>query len=365
MVYLGYLFMGLTCVRLLVSFCNWWSRCYLPKPKKYTSRGGVSVLIPARNEANAIGFLLEDLMGCKDTIQEILVYNDNSTDDTAKEVRAYMERCARIRLIEGDELPSGWLGKNHACHRLATEAHGDRLLFLDADVRVESDLIERAVSYMNELGLTLLSVFPKQEMTSWGTRISIPLMNLILLSLLPLSLVRLSPWTCFSAANGQFMLFDAATYLHYMPHKLFKHNRVEDIRILKFFKERRLKVATLLGDQSIRCLMYRDLDGAINGFTKNIFYFFGGSQYLTIFFVLYTTIAPGWIFMFNGLEMGMIYLVCLVLIQLFVSLASKQSVLYNVLLMPVKQIVLVSIVYKAIQNFRNKTLIWKDRNILQ
>ena len=49
MVYLGYLFMGLTCVRLLVSFCNWWSRCYLPKPKKYTRREGVSVLIPARN----------------------------------------------------------------------------------------------------------------------------------------------------------------------------------------------------------------------------------------------------------------------------------------------------------------------------
>lgn len=133
------------------------------KAKEVYKPGGVSVLIPARNEANAIGFLLEDLMGCKDTIQEILVYNDNLTDDTAKVVRTYMERCAYIRLIEGDELPSdGWERTMPATAWLLKRMETG-CFFWDADVRVESDLIERAVSYMNEQRLTLLSVFPNRR----------------------------------------------------------------------------------------------------------------------------------------------------------------------------------------------------------
>jgi len=238
------------------------------------------------------------------------------------------------------------------------------LLFLDADVRVENGLIEKSIAYTQKYNLELLSIFPKQIMTNIGAQLAVPLMNWILLSLLPLGLVRLSSWTSFSAANGQFMLFDALTYKQHSPHKHFKNNKVEDIAILHYFKEKKLKVATLLGDESIRCNMYNNLHEAIEGFSKNIFEFFGGSTLMTIFFGIITISSPAYLYIFNGLTESLLYIIFVVFIRVFISLASNQSVIKNTLLIIPQYFVFVCIIYTAIINKKNKSFKWKNRNII-
>ena len=77
-----------------------------------------------------------------------------------------------------------------------------------------------------------------------------------------------------------------------------------------------------------------------------------------------TSMAPFIVFYKMGLFAGLIYIFGMVLIRIFVSLASKQSAVENVLLIMPQHLVFLAIIVKRIINDRKKELIWKERNIL-
>lgn len=239
------------------------------------------------------------------------------------------------------------------------------MVFLDADVSVYNGLIERSLNHLQKHDLHLLSIFPKQIFKSPGEKISVPLMNWILLSFLPLILVRISRNPAFSAANGQFIMFRSDTYKRLLPHKLYRAHKVEDIAIIRHFKKQGLKSDTLLGNKYIECRMYTGAIEAIEGFTKNIFQFFGNSIFLTILVGIITTIAPFVVFLNFGVLAACLYVFGAVLIRIFVSLASKQSVFENLIFMIAQHLVFLLIISKGIINYKKKKLIWKGRNILQ
>ncbi|MCD7976604.1 MAG: glycosyltransferase family 2 protein [Tannerellaceae bacterium] len=314
-------------IRLIVACINWIFNKQSWKPVVCKTSPSLSILIPARNEEENIRDLLSDLIRINYPVHEIIVYDDNSADRTVEIVKEF----ARVRLIEGKEPEKGWLGKNYACHQLALAAQGEKILFLDADVRISDPVIEKILCYLETKSLSLLSVFPQQLFPSTGSRFTIPLMNWILLSLLPLPLIPATHIPSLAAANGQCMLFDAKTYRRHLPHQKFRMNPVEDIRIMQYYKSRQLKTATLLGDPHICCHMYGSWKEAIRGFSKNIFAFFGNSKIAAYMFASLTTIAPFVIFHSHGKTVGMVYLGIILLIRIFFSLASHQSVLQNIL----------------------------------
>jgi len=363
--YLGWFILFFGAIRLLVAFTNWATRLSLPQNQIIKGRPSVSILIPARNEEKNIGNLLNDLSSFEYKPLEIIIYNDMSTDQTAEIVQQFAAKNQAFRLINGKEPGNDWLGKNFACHRLALEAQGEILLFLDADVRVKNSLIEKSLAFMQKHQLKLLSIFPRQIMLNSGSKLVVPIMNWILLSLLPLILVRKSGWKSFSAANGQFMFFDANAYKQHLPHQQFKHNQVEDIAILRFFKKLKLNVATLLGDENIQCSMYNNKQEAVDGFSKNIFQFFGGSKAVTIIFALFTTLSPFYLLLIKNTTAFFIYIAFILFIRIFVSLASKQSASNNVMTMMVQQAIFVQIICTSILQHKNKNIVWKDRNIFK
>lgn len=350
-------------IRLSISLVNWLARLYLPVARKTTVPPLVSVLIPARNEENTIGSLLADLQAADYHPLEIIVYDDQSTDGTSAIVKQFATAPHPVRLIQGSSLPHGWLGKNWACHCLSRAATGRRLLFLDADVHIAKETIGKAVTYVDIHRLELLSIFPTQRLPSWGSRLSVPLMNWILLSLLPLPCVRLSGQPSLAAANGQFLMFEATAYQRISPHESVKNNPVEDMVIMKRFKEEKLHVATLLGGKDVFCTMYTTLSAAIEGFSRNIIQFFGGSGILAVLFVLLTTIAPFYLFSVSGFWRGITYIFLILLNHLFVSLASCQPVIWNWVLLIPRQCVLWVILLSALLKRKQHTLRWKGRKI--
>ncbi|MFT6397481.1 MAG: chlorobactene glucosyltransferase, partial [Bradymonadia bacterium] len=83
----------------------------------------VSVLIPARNEERSILKAVESVLRQAGQLREIIIYNDGSTDRTGAILEELRQaHPALIRVLDGVPLPSGWVGKPHACHRLADEA---------------------------------------------------------------------------------------------------------------------------------------------------------------------------------------------------------------------------------------------------
>ncbi len=242
MIIAAYLILAFFVLRFIVSAVN---VIFSPVLKKQHPEGNpfVSVLIPARNEEKNIGNILNDLKTQSYSNIEVLVFNDQSTDNTRKLVLDFESSDKRIHLIDSGNLPEGWLGKNNACYQLAQKAKGSYFLFLDADVRIKPGIIESTLAQMQKHRLNLLSIFPKQTMDTVGEKITVPVMNSILLSLLPMILTRASKRQSLAAANGQFMLFERETYLKTEPHEKVKGHKVEDILIARMYKDRGIKNA--------------------------------------------------------------------------------------------------------------------------
>lgn len=352
----------LVIIRFLIALLNYLTRPILPNGKP-TGYPLVSVLIPARNEELNIGKLLQGLLKQSYWNIEILVYDDQSIDNTAGIIKEFSKTDNRVSLLSSNGLPNGWLGKNYGCHQLAKNAKGDFFLFIDADVMVSPHFIENAVAFAQRKKLSLLSMFPRQELLTFGEKLVVPTMNWILLSLLLLPLVRWSKRRSLAAANGQMMMFDANHYRLNQWHELVKSSPVEDISISRLIKRKRLKMATLLGTDDISCRMYGSYNDAINGFTKNVSAFFGGSIAVTIFFALIGTVGPFIVVSSLPFLLSFAYFFCLISARILIARLSEQSYLFNVILWPLQHWAFLHLVYRSFLLSKQKNYVWKGRKI--
>jgi len=362
MIFIAYIIFVFSTLLLLVSITNLIFREQTTACNSY-SKHKVSVLIPARNEEKNIALLLTDLIEQKYKDIEIIVFNDQSTDNTAQIITNFAKKDSRIKLINSSEIPHNWLGKNFACHSLSKYASGRHLLFLDADVRIHGDIIYEAVTFVQKYKLGLLSIFPSQRMKSLSEWLTVPIMNQILLSLLPLVLVRKSKFSSLAAANGQFMLFNANNYAETLPHQKFKDNKVEDIEIARFYKQNKIKTACLIGTSSIACRMYNNYEDALNGFSKNVVNFFGNSYLAAIIFWFITTFGLLVIGTTLGVKTTLIYIIIIGMRRVITSYLSNQNIINNLLLAIPQQFTLGIFIIKSIINKSKNQFEWKGRNI--
>ena len=336
-----------------------------PKLRKVSKRYNdlVSILIPVRNEEENILTLLESV-DCQDYQNyEVIILDDSSSDDTYELCRIYSASHPRFRIVKGEKLPVGWLGKNYACYQLAELATGKFLLFLDADEKINNQLINSAVHRMYLNKLSLLSLFTNQDMQTSGEKLVVPLMNFILLNLLPLRLVYLTRNSAVAAASGQFMFFNADIYRRNKWHKLVKDKVVEDVEIMRLIKSVSQNGETLLANGMVSCRMYKDYEEAVNGFSKNFLAAFNYS--LPGFFTYLLLVIAGPLLVIATLNLNLIiFMGSLILIsRVMISLSSGQQVWYNTLFHPVQMVNLVLIGFLSVQKHLTKNTIWKGRKV--
>jgi len=323
----------------------------------------VSILIPARNEQDNILTLLQSIHKQDYHNYEVIILDDNSDDNTYQICADFAAVHPRFKVIKGDELPAGWLGKNFACYQLAHQAKGSFLLFLDADEQIESGLINSAVHRMYLRKLGLLSLFTNQDMRSVGELSTVPLMHYLLLNLLPLQLVYLIKNPGVAAASGQFMLFDAAVYNDNNWHEQVKDKVVEDVEIMKLIKANSYNGEALLANNMISCRMYKSYNEAVTGFSKNFLAAFNYSILGLLIYVLFIIGGPMIIMM--TLDFNLIFFMAglILLTRVMISLSAKQNAWYNIILHPVQMINLTLIAFLAIQKHLTKTNVWKGRRL--
>jgi len=359
LIYLIYFFLIL---RFTVTLFNFISNPKLTKcGKKYNEL--ISILIPARDEERNIIDLLESIRVQNYKNLEVIVLDDHSSDQTFKLCSDFCEADKRFQVVKGKDLPKEWLGKNFACSQLAALAKGEYLIFLDADETIADGLINNSIHRMRLNKLSLLSIFTDQVTVTWGERMVVPLMHFLLLNLLPLRLVRLSANPSFSAASGQFMMFDAENYRTNQWHEQVKEKVVEDIEIMKLIKGNGYKAEALLANGYVHCRMYRSFSEAVEGFSKNFFAGFNYSVFGLFFYLLLVVLGPIAITYFLDIELVMFALSLIVLSRIMISLLSGQSVWRNLLLHPFQLLCMVFISVQSVNKHFTKTILWKGRII--
>ncbi|GEM48513.1 glycosyltransferase [Deinococcus cellulosilyticus] len=239
----------------------------------------VSVLIPARNEAENLSKTLPLLLSQQAT--EVLVLDDQSEDETAEVVRGLQKDHPQLKLIAGSPLPAGWVGKNWACHQLSLAARGDLLVFTDADVFWHAGSLKAVLTRMQESHADLLSVYPRQETHTLSERALVPLIDDVLLCFFPYLFIRL-PFAAASAGNGQVMVFRRESYQRISGHAGVRKSVLEDVDLARRIKKHGGKLSLALGQDLISVRMYHGYQEVLEGFGKNLRAFHGNK----VFFLL-------------------------------------------------------------------------------
>ncbi len=159
----------------------------------------ITVLIPARDEAEVIGTTLTGLAAQGQGLKVVLV-DDQSSDGTSEIARK--NEGLDLLIIPGQPPPSDWSGKLWALNRGMEHVHTDLVLLLDADIELKPGLLSALKARMQESGAAFISIMASLRMHSFWERLLMPAFIYFFKLLYPFRLSNSRfPWVA-AAAGG-------------------------------------------------------------------------------------------------------------------------------------------------------------------
>jgi glycosyltransferase involved in cell wall biosynthesis len=242
-----------------------WDRRPLGNPR-------VSIIVPARNEEADIEATLTRLLSLDYDNFEIIAVDDRSIDRTGE----IMERVTagfplgRLQVIRIGELPSGWMGKPHAMWSAGNRATGDWLLFTDADVRFEPDVLRRAVAYAEAEAADHLVVFPRMIMKRPGEKMMIAFFQtLFVFGHRPWKVA--DPKTSDHIGVGAFNMIRRRVYEAIGTYQALRFEVLDDMKLGKVVKTSGYAQRNVFGDDLISIRWAKGAMGVVDNLTKNFF----------------------------------------------------------------------------------------------
>jgi len=330
-------------------------------------KGKVSILVPVRNEEKNIVDLIESIKKINYSFLEIILLNDRSTDRSEELITQHIKGDKRFRIIQGEELPIGWVGKVFACHQLGNEATGDYLMFLDADVRVHPEVVHQSFHIMEKQDSKLITGFPRFPIKPFLGKLLVPLQHFFVFFHLPNIFANKTTIPAFTAAHGAFMFFERDAYSQMGGHSAVKGSLIEDIHITRKMKQHGFKSILVNITPSVTCMMYDTNEEVWQGFLKNIYVGLGRSPIVALFVALfYLTFyfIPIIMIVLSIFLNDFIFAIPLILvwIQTFlIDRVTKQSY-WHFILMPFAAVALsVLLLSSMIRSINKKGYVWKGR----
>jgi len=233
----------------------------------------VSIVVPARNEAEHIEASLRCLLTLDYENYEVLAVNDRSTDATGElmdRVAASREAHGRLRVVHVAALPSGWLGKTHAMWSAGEQATGDWLLFTDADVMFQPSVLRRAMAYAEADHADHVVLFPRLLMHTPGEYMMIAFFQ-------TLFTFGHRPWKVADPKAkdhigvGAFNLVRRSAYETVGSYRALRMEVVDDMKLGKVIKNAGFAQRNVFGEDLISIRWAKGALGVVDNLTKNFF----------------------------------------------------------------------------------------------
>jgi len=230
----------------------------------------VSVIVPARNEEGKIEEALRSLLAQDYPYLEIVVVNDRSTDRTGAILESLRESQPRLRLVDLQELPTGWLGKNYALFIGSEQATGALLLFTDADIVMDSTTVSRAVAFLLDHRLDHLTLAPQVIMPSISLDLFVGGFS-VFLSLFARPWKAKDPQSSAHIGIGAFNLVRAEVYRAVGTHQAIAMRPDDDLKLGKLIKKHGYRQDIVAGRGLVQVRWYASFGEMIDGLMKNAF----------------------------------------------------------------------------------------------
>ena len=190
---------------LLLPWRPWSTREVLDvsSPLPEVDLGDITVLIPARNEAETVKATLPALTAQGRDLNIILI-DDQSSDGTGQVARKAVDE--NLLIIKGKSLPSGWTGKLWALEQGRSHIRTPFTLLLDADIEPLPGIIGELKRAMQERDVQLISLMAELRMDTFWEKLLMPAFIYFFKLLYPFRLSNTGTSRVAAAAGGCILL---------------------------------------------------------------------------------------------------------------------------------------------------------------
>jgi len=242
----------------------------LPKMPETLTLPRLSVVVPARDEGSTIGRAVGSLLAQDYPDLEIVVVDDRSSDGTGDVLRELAAKNPRLLVLRVDDLPAGWLGKNHALWRGAERANGEWLLFTDADVVFAQGALRQAVAYAVAEGLDHLTLAPHLVARGLALRAFVAFFGYAFIALWGAYLAN-DPKSNRGVGIGAFNLVRRSAYELIGTMRAISLRPDDDIRLGRRLRGFGFRQRVLNGNELLSVEWYPSLAAAISGLEKSMY----------------------------------------------------------------------------------------------
>jgi len=242
----------------------------LPRVAANAAAPRLSVVVPARDERAAVGRAVGSLLAQDYPDLEVIVVDDRSSDGTGEVLHELAATDPRIVVIRVDDLPAGWLGKNHALWAGAQRASGEWLLFTDADIVFGPGALRDAVGYAMSEGLDHLTLAPRLIARGLLLRAFVAFFGYAFVALWGAYLAN-DPRSKRGVGIGAFNLVRRSAYESIGTMRALSLRPDDDIRLGRRLRAFGFRQRVLNGNEILSVEWYPSLGAALSGLEKSMY----------------------------------------------------------------------------------------------
>jgi hopene-associated glycosyltransferase HpnB len=347
---------------LLLPWRPWSTREYLDAGISVRDDlSSVTIIIPARNEAQVIGRTLASLARQGKGFKIILI-DDQSTDRTAEIAAA--SGLENLDIIPGKELQPGWSGKLWALQQGLDRCTTEYMLLLDADIELQPGTLPALLDKMSAEACQLVSLMAFLRMQSFWEKMLMPAFIFFFKLLYPFRISN-SESGVVAAAAGGCILIDKAALTETGGFVGLKNELIDDCALARRIKNSGYRTWIGLTHSAVSHRRYDDLQTIREMVTRTAFtqlHYSVSLLLLCTLLMLSAFVLPVIaLFINNSPVLPVLTLLLMVLSYLPVLRFYRAGMAWAVML-PVTGLLYLAMTWdSALNHWRGKGSQWKDR----